>query len=289
MKWVRGVTWAVVSTTDAGFPRELREQGRGVVGALLVAGTAMLFTVEMWWHGWQLRTHTLVVYDVVGLAGILAITRVVGFREAQAGETRRSWWRNVTDFSELILQSFVTAYGSLLLFGVVEWGDSAMSVARLGLVYLVPLGFGAALANELLSGADQRSEEADFPEYLATFALGSLFFVFPVAPTQEISVIAALAGWPRLAVMVVASLVVSYLVLFELEFRGQRQRVADRSRVEMVGQAFVVYAVGAVVSVGLLASFGQFGGTTLPVAVQKVVVLAFPAAIGASAARVVLA
>lgn len=269
--------------------RELREQGRGVVGALLVAGTAMLFTVEMWWHGWQLRTHTLVVYDVVGLAGILAVTRVVGFREAEAERTQPSVRRNVTDFSELIAQSFVTAYGSLLLFGVVEWGDSLLSVARLGLVYVVPLGFGAALANELLHGADQGREETGFPNYLATFALGSVFFVAPIAPTQEIAILAATTGWERLAVLVVVTLVVSYLVLFELEFRGQRQRVGDRGPGRRVGQVFVVYALGAVISVGLLASFGQFAGASLPVAVQKVVVLAFPAAIGASAARVVLA
>jgi uncharacterized membrane protein len=65
----------------------LRDQGRGVVGALVVS-VGLLFTMEMWWHGWQLPAEWLIVYALVGLAVVLAITRSVGF-EAQE-EQRQS-------------------------------------------------------------------------------------------------------------------------------------------------------------------------------------------------------
>jgi len=125
----------------------LRDQGRGVVGALVVS-VELLFTMEMWWHGCQLPAEWLIVYALVGLAVVLAITRSVGF-EAQE-ETRRSpLKRAATDFIELVLQSFVTAYAVLLLFGIVDVGDPPFLVARLGLLLVVPLGFGAALANKV--------------------------------------------------------------------------------------------------------------------------------------------
>jgi uncharacterized membrane protein len=65
----------------------LRDQGRGVVGALVVS-VELLFTREMWWHGCQLPAEWLIVYALVGLAVVLAITRSVGF-EAQE-EQRQS-------------------------------------------------------------------------------------------------------------------------------------------------------------------------------------------------------
>jgi hypothetical protein len=48
-----------------------------------------------------------------------------------------------------VLQSVLTAYAVLLLFGIVEVGDPPFLVARLGLLLVVPLGFGAALANKV--------------------------------------------------------------------------------------------------------------------------------------------
>lgn len=47
------------------------------------------------------------------------------------------------------LQSVLTAYAELLLFGIVDLGEPGYLVARLDLVFAVPLAFGATLANEL--------------------------------------------------------------------------------------------------------------------------------------------
>lgn len=79
----------------------LRDQGRGVVGALIVS-VELLFTMEMWWHGWELPTEWLAAYTLVGLAVVLAITRPIGFQQEE--EKRQSSMRQtVTDFMELLL------------------------------------------------------------------------------------------------------------------------------------------------------------------------------------------
>lgn len=271
-----------------GFATILRDQGRGVVGALIVS-IELLFTMEMWWHGWQLPTAWLFVYTVVGLGVVLAITRPVGFRQAEEG--RRSTVRSaVTDFTELLLQSFVTAYVVLLLFGIIDLGDSASVVTRLGLLFVVPLGFGAALANGVLKASEEEPGETDRPFYrrLGVFAVGAVFVSMTMAPTDEMPLMAAYASWPRLGLVLVLSVLVAYLVLFELEFRGHAARTADRTVREQAGHSVVACAVGLVVAAGLLAAFGQFRGTPVTVWVQMTIVLGLPASIGASGARVVL-
>lgn len=266
---------------------ELRTQGRGVTGALLVVGLSTLFTMETWWLSWRLPVGHLVVAAAVGLAFVFLIVRSVGFRQEGEGD-EGSPVRLVTDFAELLLQSFVAAFVILLAFGVVRVSDPLQTVVRMGLVQVVPLGFGAAVANALLAESDQHRERQRFPENLGVFTLGAAFFAVPMAPTEEVVVIARNAGWVRIAGLVVLSVAVVHLVLHELEFRGQDHRVEGRSAGYLVGTSVTVYAVGVLVSVALLLGFGQFNGRPLQEWVQLAVVLSFPAAAGASAGEVVL-
>jgi len=39
----------------------LRNQARGITGALLVVGLAVLYTSEMWWLAWRLPIEFLIV------------------------------------------------------------------------------------------------------------------------------------------------------------------------------------------------------------------------------------
>lgn len=266
----------------------LRDQGRGIAGALFVVGLSSLYTMESWWIGWQLPLWSLIGYAVVGLLGVLVITRRIGFQEEAEDRTRRSPRKIAADFAELVLQSFLTAYLVLLVFGVLDAGQSLITVVRLGLIQVVPLGFGAAVANRLLSSTDAEIEEATFPRNVPTYLLGAVFVTFPVAPTDEVRVIAAHAGWVQLAGIVGMSVVIVYLVLYELEFRGQRSRRESRPRYAQVGSAFLVYTIGVVVAVAFLVAFGQFAGTTVTEWVQQTIVLAFVASTGASASEVVL-
>lgn len=264
----------------------LKDQGRGIAGALLVAGLSVLYTMETWWLAWTLPIQYLIVYALVGLGGVLFVTRNVGFREDEDKKTRNVR-QLVTDFSELLIQSFVTAYLFLLILGVLELNDSASTIVRLGLLQVVPLGFGAALANAVLRGGEEESPETVFPKNIGIFALGALFVTFPLVPTEEMEKIAMYMGWNRALLLIVVTVAVSYLVLYELGFRGESSRLEHRSKPYQVGMAFVIYAVALVVSTVMLAAFGHFLDTTAAEAVQQVIVLSFPASVGASAGEVV--
>lgn len=291
---------------DLGVVREeLVDQGRGVTGALLVVGVTMLYTMEMTWLGWQLPPGVLLAYTVGGMALVLVATKYVGFRQSEQQGSDRDVYSYVTDFTELLMQSFVTAYAVLLVLGRLHVGDPVSVVVRLGLTYVVPLAFGASIANRLLTGdggggsaggdgggsgdgGQGGTRSRSLAHDLAIYVAGSLFVASTIAPTEEIPLFATTTGWPRQAALVVLSVLVAYLILFELEFQGHDFRVRRESTLQQWGTAVTVYVISLVVSLLLLAAFGQVLADRFVVVVQEVVVLSFPASIGASGATVVL-
>jgi len=277
--------------------RVLRNQVRGVTGALVVSGVTILLTVEMWWLAWQRPASYLIVYAVVGLGIVLFITRSSGFRVEEEDEDNPEYdiARLTVNFAELVLQSVLAAVVVLFVYGVLDLASSLHVVGRTALLQVVPLGFGAALANRLLHEAEDDQEDSAEQQSLrgnvAIFAAGAIFFSLPLGASIEVNLLASNAGWPRVAAIVAMSLVMAYLILYELEFRGQsRRRTEERRLREMLthaGQTCIVYAVGVVVSVLLLWGFGYLT-YSLAVNVQKIVVLSFPTTVGGAAARVIL-
>ncbi|WP_459194261.1 DUF2391 family protein [Halosimplex sp. J119] len=268
---------------------ELRNQIRGVTGALLVLGLTFHYTMETWWLGWTLPLPYLVGFALAGLAVVVALARVIGFRRGDKDRSGESepWWSVGFDFAEILLQSFVASYAILLLVGILDFSSSPNVAMRLGLVEVVPLGFGAALANRLFGGEDGGSREGEFPENVPIFAVGAVFVATTIAPTQEMELIAAHMDWPRYPLLIALTLVLIYLVLFELEFKGQNARTSGSRHVQ-AGTAFIAYLVGTVVSFLLLLGFGHFVDATLALVYQETVVLAFPASLGAAAAEVII-
>jgi putative integral membrane protein (TIGR02587 family) len=273
--------------------RVLRNQVRGIAGALIVTGATILFTLEVWRLARTRPVSHLFTYAVVGLGIVLIITRSSGFR-VQEEDDRPQYnpVRLAVNFSELVLQSVAAALFVLFVYGVVHLSTPGHVAARLALMQVVPLGFGAALANRLLHEMEENEDSAEEVTLLtnvAIFAAGGIFLALPLAVSIEVNLLAAAAGWPRLAAAVALSLVTAYLILYELEFRGQSRRTIDREWAALVhvGQTFIVYAVGVVVAALLLWGFDHLT-FSLAVDVQKVVVVSFPTTVGGAAARVVL-
>lgn len=268
---------------------ELREQGRGMAGALLVLGISFSYTIETWWLAMGVPPEHLVVLFVAGVGLVIPITRSVGFRKENTDEMSRAGGSPVwVELAELVFQSFFIAYALLFLLGIINLDTPLSVLIRTGMVLVIPLAFGAALANELLSGEQDEMPEVGFPRSLGVFALGAVFLAAPIAPTEEVTIVAEQAEWTRLAALVVASLVVTYLVLYELEFRGQSMRLKQRSRLWHSAQTCVVYTTALVVALGLLIALGSLGAEPLSTWVRRTVALSLPATIGAGAARVVL-
>jgi putative integral membrane protein (TIGR02587 family) len=267
-----------------------------MAGALLVLGISFVYTSETWWLAVEIPPSYLIGFVVVGLALVVPITRSVGFRSDQDDEESKTESGSVRDtesslwveVGEIVFQSFFIGYSTLFLLGIIDLQTPLQVFLRRGLIQVVPLAFGAALANELLSGDQEEIPEVGFPKSLGVFALGAIFFSAPIAPTNEVGSIAAQVGWVRLGVLLVVTVIVTYLMLYELDFRGQSRRLQGRSRWRRAGQSCIVYVVGLLVALWLLVALGGIESEPFATWARRTVILAFPAAIGASGARVIL-
>jgi hypothetical protein len=109
------------------------------------------------------------IYTVVGLTLVLSIARNVGFREEDE-EVKAPVTGPLAEYAEILFQSFVAAFLGLFRLGVIQPNDSVIVIVilRLGLLEVVPLGFGAALANRLFAETDpSQTREAVFPHNVA--------------------------------------------------------------------------------------------------------------------------
>ena len=86
----------------------------------------------------------------------------------------------------------------------------------------------------------------------------------------------------------VASLVLSYLMVFYAEFGGREQRVAsDGATQGPITETLLAYAVAFVVSAVMLAMFGRVDALN-GASMARVVTLAFPTSIGAALGRLLI-
>ena len=192
------------------------------------------------------------------------------------------------EFTEAITQGFVATFILLFNLGIIEWGNDPLTVLRLGMLEIVPFGFGAALANRLFKQAEDSPEtEVKFPQNVAIFALGAIFLASTIAPTGEMELIAAHTTWLREGVLVLAALGSVYLALYELGFKGQSGRTRYAPRYQ-IGTVFLVYGLALAISWGLLWAFGHFSQATVALMVQETIVLSFPAAMSGAGAQVVI-
>jgi len=120
-------------------------------------------------------------------------------------------------------------------------------------------------------------------------AVGAIFLAFNMAPTEEMVLIAyKMTKWHALA-LAVASLVMMHAFVYAVEFRGQAAIPSGISMRSVFLRFTVVgYAIVLMISLYVLWTFGRTDGLAVAEVVMTTVVLAFPAALGASAARLII-
>ena len=149
-------------------------------------------------------------------------------------------------------------------------------------------GQGRKGKDEVRTGP-QASERVRYGAELFTMIIGALFIAFNVAPTEEMELISYLMTPWHAIVLVLVSLAVLHIFVYEVDFRGEHQRPDDMG-VRTLFLRFTVtgYALVLLVCLYLLWTFGRLDGTSVPAALMMTIVLAFPGSLGAAAARLIL-
>jgi putative integral membrane protein (TIGR02587 family) len=255
---------------------------RGVAGGTLL-GVPLLYTQEIWLHGRSVSPVIILVGLVATFAVNVALSYFVGFRP---GRTHRPTEDAVVGMGLSVLLS------ALLLILLDRVGQETSPENVLGVAALtaipVSIGFSVGVALAPRGGGEKSEQIPSGGGDLLVAAAGALVFALNIAPTAEPILLAAELDGVRLGLLVVASLVLPYLMVFYAEFGGREHRVAsDGATQGPITETLLAYFVAFVVSAAMLAMFGRLDELNGAVT-ARVITLAFPASIGAALGRMLI-
>jgi putative integral membrane protein (TIGR02587 family) len=243
--------------------------------------------MEMWWLGFYMQRLRLALLLLLLLPLLTGLSYHAGFEESYR------WKHNILNAGVAYMVGCSAAAVVLLLLGIIRPGmplDESLGKITL---QAVPGSIGAILARSQLgiqkAKEKERSPGGQYAGEIFLMAVGALFLAFNVAPTEEMVLIAyKMTRWHALG-LVLVSLVIMHAFVYSIEFRGQETVSPTTSFWNILLRFTVVgYAVVLLMSVYVLWTFGRTDATAPEGVVMATVVLGFPAAVGAAAARLII-
>jgi len=270
-------------------PSSDRQYAIGVAracGGALLFSLPILMTMETWQLGLHMERVRLALLLTTIVPMLIGLAYYLGFEDS-------------TDLLDATVDAFVaivvaTTLAAVVLYvlGVLRTDTGANEWIGTVTLQTVTGSIGALLAQSQFGRSSdknkRRREGGSVAEYFF-MAAGALFLSANIAPTEEIILIAhMMSPWHTVALLVV-SLLVMHAFVYALDFKGQHERSAGTTLwSEFVSFTVVGYMIALAISVYMCWSFGRFDGMSFASALQMSLVLAFPAAVGAAAARLVL-
>jgi putative integral membrane protein (TIGR02587 family) len=259
---------------------------RAFAGAIIFA-LPLLMTMEMWELGFYMDPLRLALFLALMFPLLVVLAYYAGFEESL------SWKHLVLSACVAYAVAFVAAAAGLALLGVLRPGMSIEEMVGKIALQAIPASIGAMLARSQLGEREEQKDEERRRDtyhgelFLAT--VGALFLAFNVAPTEEIVLISTMmTGWQALA-LVGVSLAIMHAFVYAVEFRGQASVHPEISVAsEFLRLTVVAYALALLVCLYVLWTFGRAEGLAPAELLIEIVVLGFPAALGAAAARLIL-
>lgn len=267
--------------------RFLAGLARAFGGAILFS-LPLFMTMEMWSLGFTMDRLRLALLLVVGLPLLVGLSHYIGFEETFG------WQDDLVDSAVAYAVGFLSAGAMLLLFGVVGAGMGLDEIVGKVSLQAFAGAVGAMLAqNQFGQRTDERTDGRRIRRYgeeLLIMVIGALFLALNVAPTEEVELIAfQMRPW-QAPVLVAVTLGLMHVFVYAVHFRGQEGRLPEGASFPSLFLRYTVagYALVLLVCLYVLWSFGALDGMGTAPALTVVAVLAFPGAMGAAAARLIL-
>ncbi len=274
---------------------------RGVAGAFLF-GIPFLYTMEVWWKGNFTSPQRMLFALLLAYAALLVLNRAAGFRKEEPGP----WVRTLGDSAEALALSLVTSATSLTVIGVLRVDDGLDATMGRIIMESVPFSIGIGVANNFLHRTDEESNESGGKgkdakshqwhdhSWHGTLAdagatvLGATLVAFSIAPTDEIPMIAAGLSPARLLIIIGASLLLSYIIVFEASFGPQQARIEQPGIFQSpITETIISYLISLVMALAMLWLFQLLRAGDPPSQwLSYIIVLGLPATIGGAAGRI---
>ena len=261
---------------------------RAFAGALLFA-LPLLMTMEMWALGFYAQPARLLLFLLVNFVILVGLSRFGGF------ERTANLFEDLLDALAACAVAILAAALILALFGILTPGMKLDEIVGKVAIQSIPCSFGAMLARKQLSGGErsedaiQATRTAGYFGQLFLMVAGALFLAFNVAPTEEMILIGfMMSPWQALLLVLLSILLLDAFV-YGIGFAGQSERPRGAGGASLFIRFTIVgYGLALLVSLYVLWTFGRTDGGSLGQVAITAAVLAFPAAIGAAIARLVV-
>lgn len=280
---------------EPGSPGPTREKNRQfAIGLAHASGGALLFampmmmTLEMWSLGFFMDPLRLVVFILLNVPLLIGLSYYAGFEETDY------YLEDVVDAFTAYAVGFTTSALLLWLMAIIEPGMSVDEIIGKIAVQAVPASIGAMLVRSQLGERQRKEEKRRDTHYaggLFLTAVGALYLSISLASTEETIHIASAMSVAQLLGLMLLSLVLLHGFLRATINRGKTDLPADEATFRRVffRHTVIAYAIALLISALILWIFGHTDGQGgLPELIRSAVVLAFPAALGAGAARLIL-
>jgi putative integral membrane protein (TIGR02587 family) len=266
-------------------------------GGAIIFSLPLMMTMEMWWLGFYMDRFRLVLFLVLTVPVLAVLSHYAGFERADGPIDL------VLNAFTALAVGFIAPAFILVLLHVLQPGNSLEELIGKIVLQAIPGAIGAMLARSQLgargddedSGDDDPGEEVEearrdtYAGELFLAGIGAMFMAFNVAPTDEMVLIGLMmTEWHAIA-LVSFSLLLMHAFVYAVEFRGtSRLRAGIPITSEFLRLTMVAYVLSLLISLYVLWTFGRTDGLGLVELVKVTVVLGFPSALGAAAARLIL-
>jgi putative integral membrane protein (TIGR02587 family) len=286
--------------------KELRAILRGTAGGFLF-GVPLLYTVEVWAIGASASPTLLLMVLGATFAVVLLLTQIEGFRQTLTLHPLEALLESI----EALGIGLVCAAIALFLLRRITL-ETPLSEALGKLIFEgVPFSLGVALARSTLSRRGTRADTAaqsrrtvalpqrfsspnllnlrDTLIDLDVTLLGAIIIAFSIAPTEEIPILASALPPLWLLLIMAASLLLSYTIVFAAGFCDRSERQQRGLLLSPLTETLVAYLVALLASLMMLVFFQQLDGQDPWMEwLSDTIVLGFPAVIGGAAGRILI-
>ncbi|WP_017655266.1 TIGR02587 family membrane protein [Fortiea contorta] len=275
---------------------EINDIIRGACGGFLF-GIPLLYTMEVWWIGSQTKPQMMMLAIASTFIVVFLLNQTEGFRKRRHSSKIS---QTATDTIEAIAIGLVCS--AFMLFLLQELTPETSLKESLGKIIFesVPFTLGVALTNQFLGdtrNSNQAEDDNKKPSQInATFAdigatlIGATVIAFNIAPTDEISMLAAAASPPWLLAIIATSLLISYGIVFEAGFSDQQKRRRQRGIFQRpLSETTMSYLVSLLAGTFILWFFHKLSlSDPWTMWLDHTLVLGLPATIGGAAGRLAI-
>ncbi|MEM9903630.1 MAG: TIGR02587 family membrane protein [Cyanobacteria bacterium P01_D01_bin.44] len=284
---------------------ELQAILRGAAGGFLF-GIPLLYTVEVWTIGSAAKSLFLLAVLGVTFVVVLLLTQVEGFRRTLSLHPLEALLESI----EALGIGLVCAAIALVLLRRVTLATPLSETLGKLIFEGVPFSLGVTLARTTLSNNRSQTRRTlmrppistpQMPENLTLSSLrdtlvdldatllGALLIAFSIAPTEEIPILASALPPLWLLLIMGASLLLSYTIVFASGFTDRSERQQRGLLLSPMTETLVAYLVALLASVLMLVFFQQLTiQDPWSEWLGDAVVLGLPAAVGGAAGRILI-